>query len=112
MDDKITYMDVLQYQDLFALVPSFVLEGMARRNSNLVLKFKSSIKSRMESLSDGEKRKLGIILASDIDDLQAIMNEAYLKTNKKQFRVLANPKYGRFIEKNLHELKKMNNMEY
>ena len=112
MDDEITYRDVLEYQNLFMLVPSFVMERMAKRNSNLVLKFKSTIESHMASLNDEQKNKLKIILASDVEDLQEIMNEAYLKTNKKQYKVLANPEYKNFIEKNLNELKKMNNMEY
>ena len=112
MDDKITCDDVLEYQHLFTLVPSFVMEGMARRNSNLVLKFESKIKSHMNSLNAEQKRKLEIILNSEVDELQAIMNEAYLKTHKKQYKVLANPKYKDFIEINLNELKKMNNMEY
>lgn len=107
MDEKITYEDVLEHQHLFALVPTFVLERMAKRNSNLVDKFRPNIISHMNSLSDNQRAKLDIILNSDVDDLQAIMKEAYAKTNKKQYRILADPKYRQFIELNLDELRKL-----
>ena len=107
MDEKITYHDVLEHQHLFALVPPFILERMAKRNSNLVDKFRPNIQSHLTSLSDDQKVKLDIILNSDVDDLQAIMKEAYVKTNKKQYRILADPKYKEFIELNLNELRKL-----
>lgn len=108
MDDEISLDDVLQYQNLFTLAPSFVLERMAKRNSNLVSKFKSTIESHITSLDEVQKNKLDIILNSDVGDLQALMNEAYIKTNKKQYKVLANPKYREFVENNIEELKKLN----
>lgn len=107
MDDKITYKDVLEYQHLFSLAPPFLLERMAKKNSNLVDKFKSNIQSHMDTLNDDQKNKLVVILNSDVEDLQRILGDAYAKTNKKQFRILANPKYRGFIEKNLTELRKM-----
>ena len=107
MSDKISYEDVRQYHHLFTMAPSFVLDMMAATNSNLVLKFKSTVQSYMNKLTDEERSKLNIILTSDIDDLQAIMDEAYRKTRKKQYRTLANPKNKNFIEKNLNELRKM-----
>ena len=107
MDEKITYEDVLQHQHLFALAPPFILERMAKRNSNLVDKFRSNIQSHIDSLSDDQRTKLNIILNSDVDDLQAIMKEAYVKTNKKQYKILADPKYKDFIELNLNELRKL-----
>ena len=55
MTDKITYDDVMEYTHLFTMVPSFVLEMMARKNSNLVLKFKSTIQSHMDNLTDDQK---------------------------------------------------------
>lgn len=107
MTDKITYDDVMEYTHLFTIVPSFVLEMMARKNSNLVLKFKSTIQSHMANLTDDQKNKLDIILNSDIDELQFVMDEAYRKTGKKQFKILANPKYKDFIRHNLSEIKKL-----
>ena len=91
MTDKITYDDVIEYTHLFTMVPSFVLEMMARKNSNF----------------DDQKNKLDIILNSDIDELQFVMDEAYRKTGKKQFKILANPKYKDFIQHNLSEIKKL-----
>ena len=87
-EEKITYADVEEYQSLFTLAPSFLLETFAKRNTNLAFKFKSIIKSYMDNLTDIQKEKLDIILSTDIDELQDIMNEAYQKTNIKQFEPL------------------------
>lgn len=107
MDEKITYEDVLEYENLFSLAPSFMLERWAKKNRNLVGKFKSPIKSHFANLTSDQRKKLDLILDSDIDDLQRIMNEAYVKTGKKQYKVLANPSYKQFIEDNLGELRKL-----
>ena len=104
-EEKITYADVEEYQDLFTLAPSFLLETFAKRNTNLVLMFKSIIKSYMDSLTEIQKEKLDIILSTDIDELQSIMNEAYQRTKIKQYKVLANPDYRSFIKDNLDEIK-------
>ena len=105
--EKITYDDVVEYNYLFTFAPSFLLERMAKKNSNLVKKFKSSIQSYMDNLTDIQCVKLNVILDSDVSELQAIMQEAYEKTNKKQYRIIANPNYSQFIELNLNELKGM-----
>ena len=105
--NKITYSDVEQYSHLFSLVPSFVINSMAKRNSNLVAKFDSTIKSYLDNLTHDEKIKLDLILSSDVDYLQSVMQEAYEKRNKKQYKVLANPDYRNFIILNLDELKKI-----
>lgn len=105
--EKITYDDVVEYNYLFTFAPSFLLEKMAKKNSNLVKKFKSTIQSYMDNLTDIQCVKLNVILDSDVSELQAIMQEAYEKTNKKQYRILANPNYSQFIELNLNELKGM-----
>lgn len=106
-EDKITYDDVQQYEKLFSLTPSFLLERFAKKNSNLVLKFESKVKSFMANLSDHQKNKLDIVLNSEISELQAVMAEAYDKTGKKQYKILANPKYEEFIRINLDEVRKM-----
>lgn len=107
MSEKISYDDVKQYEHLFSLVPSFMLERMAKKNRNLVDKFKSKIQPRLESLSDNQRNKYEMILNSDVDELQSIMAEAYEKTDKKQYKILANPEYRKFIETNIEELKKL-----
>ena len=43
----------------------------------------------------------------DVDDLQKLMGEAYAESNKKQFKILADPKNKEFIELNINELRKM-----
>ena len=107
MEGKVTYDDVKEYEHLFTMVPSFVLERMARKNSNLILKFESTIQSHLTGLTDDQKSKLDIILNSDVSELQKVMDEAYRKTGKKQYKILANPKYKAFIQSNLSELKKL-----
>ncbi|WP_296788795.1 hypothetical protein [uncultured Methanobrevibacter sp.] len=107
MSEKLSYDDVKQYEHLFSLVPSFMLERMAKKNRNLVDKFKSKIQPRLESLSDNQRNKYEMILNSDVDELQSIMAEAYEKTDKKQYKILANPEYRKFIETNIEELKKL-----
>lgn len=105
--NKITYSDVIEYNYLFTLAPAFVLKGMAKRNSNLVSKFKSTIQSYLVNLTDEQKSKLDIILNSDVGYLQDIMRDAYSKTNKKQYKILADPDNIEFIELNLNEIKKL-----
>lgn len=105
--EKITYSDVKEYENLFTSAPSFILEGMARRNTNLVLKFNSSVKSHLGNLSQDQKNKLYMILSSDVEDLQSVMAEAYSRSGKKQYKILANPKYKSFIESNLASLRKI-----
>lgn len=107
MSEKLSYDDVKQYEHLFSLVPSFMLERMAKKNRNLVDKFKSKIESKINSLSDTQRAKYDIILNSDVEELQAVMAEAYEKTDKKQYKILANPEYRKFIETNIEELKKL-----
>lgn len=107
MEERLTYEDVVEYEHFFKLVPPFLLERMAKKNSNLVKKFQSKVEAYLAKLSDNQKRKLDLMLNSDVDDLQVLMGEAYEKSNKKQFKILANPKYKEFIELNIDELRKL-----
>lgn len=104
---KITYDDVKEYEKLFTLTPSFLLERWAKKNTNLVSKFESRVASFLSNLNENKRNKLDIVLNSDIDELQLIMKEAHEKSNKKQYKILANPKYKQFIEDNLNEIRKM-----
>lgn len=107
MKDEITYDDLKEHEHLFTLAPAFVLKRMAGRNSNLVLKFKSTIESHLNQLNGEQKNKLHIILNSDVDDLQNLLMQAYIQTKIKQYEILANPKNREFIELNLRELRKL-----
>ena len=107
MDDKITYDDVKEYESIFKMAPSFLLERFARKNTNFVSKFQSQIQSHLNNLNQDQKDKLDLILRTDIVTLQMIMHEAYLKSKIKQYKILANPKYRQFVESNLAELRKM-----
>lgn len=106
-DDRISYRDVREYEDLFNLAPAFILEMFAKKNTNIVLKFQSQIMNHISNLDEVQKKKLDLILMTDIAELQSIMMETYKKTKMKQYKVLANPKYREFIEKNFNELRKM-----
>ena len=55
MEDKITYADIKKYEKLFIMAPPFLLKRFARKNTNLVSKFKPQIEERLKNLSDAEK---------------------------------------------------------
>ena len=112
MNDKITYEDFKEYESLFSLAPSFMLKHFARKKTNLVLKFQSAIEDYLDGLTDEEKRKLEIVLNSDVDELQAFMREVYKRDHKKQYKILADPKNKEFIELNLAEMRKLTNNYY
>lgn len=107
MSDKISYEDIKPYEELFTATPAFLLERFAKRNTNFVLKFKSKVESFLDGLDDNQKKKLDIVLNSDTDELQAVMADAYEKTNIKQYKILANPKYKEFIQININEIENM-----
>ena len=87
MDDKITYDDVKEYESIFKMAPSFLLERFARKNTNFVLKFQSQIQSHLNNLSQDQKDKLDLILRTDVVILQQIMYEAYLKSKINIFSI-------------------------
>ncbi|WP_405305587.1 hypothetical protein [Methanobrevibacter sp.] len=107
MREKITYDDLKEHEHLFLLAPSFILGGMAKRNSNLITKFRPAVESHLNKLSDDERSKLHVILDSDIDDLQKLLRQAYIKTKIRQYAILSDPKNRDFIELNLNELRKL-----
>lgn len=106
-ENQLTYEDVMEYEKFFTLTPPFLLERFAKKNTNIVSKFRPKVQDFMNHLNDDQVKKLDILLNSDIADLQKLMDEAYKKTGKKQYKILANPKYKQFIADNLNELEKM-----
>lgn len=107
MSDKLTVDDVLRFEHLTSKVPTFLLKRMAKRNSNLVSKFESQIAPRLANLNEHHRHLLDLVLSSDVSDLQNLMGEAFDKTGKKQFKILADPNNAGFIESNLDELRKL-----
>lgn len=107
MEKKITYKDIKEHEKLFTLAPPFLLEAFAKKNTNLVLKFKSAIQSHIDNLSDIERDKLDLILQMEVQQLQELMAHAYKMTSMKQYKILSNPKYKKFIEDNINEIRKM-----
>jgi hypothetical protein len=61
----------------------------------------------MDNLTLDQRNKLDIILSSDVDELQSIMDEAYRRSGKRQYQILANPNYKKFIVDNLDGLREM-----
>ena len=106
-EDKITYNDVEEYEKFFSLIPPFLLERFAKKNTNLVLKFKPHVLSLIDGLNENEKVKLDIVLNTDADELQGLMNETYEHDGKKQYKILADPNYKEFVETNINELREM-----
>ena len=111
MEDKITIDDVMAFEHLFSTTPSFILERMAKKKTNLVKKFEDVVRKHLAAADDNEMRKLNIAINTEIDELQATMAEAYRLTNKKQFKILANPDNKEFLELNRSELRKIVNGE-
>lgn len=105
--EKITYEDIQRYEFVLKKVPSLLLGTMIKRNSNLVSKFESKIVSKLDKLNEIQQKQLNIILNADVADIQRLLKEAYQKSGKKQYKLLADPKATAFIEKNLAELKKL-----
>lgn len=101
---KITEDDVIELMDSFTKVPSFILKGLVSGNVNVVKSFQSQIESDKNKLSVHEISKIRVVLETPIPELQNILHRAYLKTNKKQLKILADPYAEPFIEKNLREL--------
>ena len=73
----------------------------------MVLKFESKVKSFLNNLSDNQKHKLDIVLNSEVDELQSIMEDAHSRTELKQYEILSNPNYKEFIETNLDEVRRI-----
>lgn len=107
VDRKIIYNDVLEYEFLFTLVPSIVLKTMVKTNTNLIAKFETKVIVSLDGLNQKQREMLDIILKSPVEELQEVMKEAYQKSHKKQYKILADPKSRPFIEKNIKELKKL-----
>lgn len=101
---KITEDDVIELMDSFTKVPSFILKGLVSGNVNIVKSFQGQIESDKDELSPIEISKIRVVLETPVPELQNILHRAYLKTNKKQLKILADPSAGPFIEKNLGEL--------
>ena len=106
-EEKLSYDDVKEYESLFTMAPSFVLNAMVKRNTNLVKKFQPSIVKYLKNLTPVEKEKLNHILNADTESLQKLMFVSYKKTGKKQYYILANPENREFVRMNLDELKQL-----
>ena len=107
MVDKITYNDLKEYDFLFTMTPSFLMGAVIKRNTNVVKKFNSTVKSNLDNLNEKQKKQLNIIINTDIEELQEVLEIAYKKTHKKQYKLLSDYKARDFIKLNLDELKKL-----
>ena len=92
---------------IFERVPPFLLKIAVSRNMNAVKSFESQIEDYKNQLTDEDRLKLSKIIEIPIPELQILLDKIYLKTNYKQFRILANSKAESFLILNLGELKKV-----
>jgi hypothetical protein len=99
--------DIEGLLSIFEKVPPFVLKIAVNRNMNAVKSFESKIEDYKCQLTDRDWLKISKILEIPIPELQLLLDKVYLKTNYKQFRILANPKAESFLILNLGELKKV-----
>jgi hypothetical protein len=106
-DVTITEQDVIELVDLFTKVPSIILKRMVSRNVNVVKSFESQIESYKSQLSDVEVLKIEKVLQMPVPELQKIMYNANVSTEKKQLKILADSNAEPFIEKNLNQLRKV-----
>ncbi len=99
--------DIRGLLSIFEKVPPFVLKIAVNRNMNAVKSFESKIEDYKCQLTDEDRLKISKILEIPIPELQLLLDKVYLKTNYKQFRILANSKAESFLILNLGELKKV-----
>ncbi|MGB7968224.1 MAG: hypothetical protein WCF28_01485 [Methanobacterium sp.] len=106
-DINITEEDVVGLMDNFTKVPSFILKRMVSRNLNVVKSFENQIEAYKYQLTDMELLKIEKVMNMPVPELQIILYNAYMSTNKKQLQILADSNAVPFIEKNLNELEKV-----
>jgi hypothetical protein len=87
-DINITEEDVVGLMDNFTKVPSFILKRMVSRNLNVVKSFESQIKAYKCQLTDMELLKIEKVMNMPVPELQVILYNAYVSTNKKQCLLL------------------------
>lgn len=108
-EEKITYEDVKEFENFFTMAPPFILERFAKKKTNFVEKFSSKVQSFIDGLDEEHLKKLNIVLNTDTDELQRVLDDAYKQSGKKQYKILADPKYKEFIEININALREMVN---
>ncbi len=99
--------DIRGLLGIFEKVPPFALKIAVNRNMNAVKSFESKIEDYKSRLTDEDRMKISKILEIPIPELQLLLDKVYLKTNYKQFSILANSKAESFLILNLGELKKV-----
>ena len=106
-NDKITYEDIKKYEFIFSKAPTMVLKVMIKTTADVVAKFKTKILLVASGLNDNQKSLIKKVFNMNVDEIQQLMDEAYKKSNIKQYKILADKNSKKFIEKNLDELKKL-----
>jgi len=104
-DIIITEDDVIATLNIFTMVPSLLLVRWVSQNKNLVKTFQGQVLFYKDQLSSKDRQKVEKILKMPVNELQLILNKAYLRTHKKQLKILSSPQARPFITTNLEELK-------
>jgi hypothetical protein len=101
---EITEEDVIGLLDIFTKVPALILRGIVAGNSNVVKSFEGQIIEYKSNLSDEEIAKIKLVLEMPVSELQEILHRSYMRTGKKQLKILSDQKAEPFIKKNLKQL--------
>ncbi|MDP3034333.1 MAG: hypothetical protein Q8M97_04385 [Methanobacteriaceae archaeon] len=103
----ITENDVIETMGLFTKVPSILLSGWVSKNFNLVKSFSNQIESYKSKLSPRDMARAEKVMEMQVEELQEILKKAYVRTGKKQLKILADPNARPFIVLNLQEARKI-----
>lgn len=106
-DIIITEDDVIATLNIFTMVPSLLLDRWVSQNKNLVKTFEGQILVYKDQLSPEDRQKVEKILEMPVSELQLILDKVYLRTHKKQLKILSSPQARPFITTNLLELKRI-----
>lgn len=104
---EITEEDVIETLDIFTKVPSFLLRRWVNNNKNLVKMFQGQIEDQKDKISYRDRLRLNKVLEMQVDELQEILGRAYQQTNKKQLKILSEPRAKSFITLNMNELRRI-----
>ena len=107
LDLDIKDKDIARLLRLLEKFPPFVINRYVSSDIDAVKEFDQAIEENTSQLTDDDLSEIRRIIEIPIPELHNILNELYLITKLEQFKILADPKAGKFIEINLEELKKI-----
>ena len=107
LDLEIKEDDIKEVLGIFERVPPFLLKIAISKNMNAVKSFGGQIEEYKGRLTIEHREKIRKVMEMPVPELQKLLDEIYLKTNCKQFKILAQSKSAAFLELNLCEFEKV-----